>query len=166
MSTVPCPLGCPAWLQCTLCCSLLAHTACRHLWAFQSWGSANRKAECERTVLVSVCASREPCWGGDAFLCLWEPCSSWFQSHRKPGKLHIHQLGASCSLSSWRLPRDAFLRAWYPVHGQRKLMNEGEGGKQSEGKRMGRRRQGKRTEGLQGGALGDVECWSEVGSES
>lgn len=167
-----CPSGCPVWLQCTLCCSLLAHTACRYFWAFHIWGSANREAECERTVPVSVCASREPWCGGDGFLCLWEPCSSWFQSHRKTGKLHIHQLGMSCSLSCWRLPRDAFFRAWfwqgawYPVHEQRKLMNGGEGGKQSKGKRMGRRRQGKRTEGLQSGALGDVACWSEVGSES
>lgn len=28
-------------------------------------------------------------------------CSSWFQSHRKAGKLHIRQLGGSSSLSSW-----------------------------------------------------------------
>lgn len=73
-------------------CSLLAHTACRYFWAFHNWGSANRKAGCERTVPVSVCVSREPWCGGDGFLCLWEPCSSWFQSHRNL---------ASCTSISW-----------------------------------------------------------------
>lgn len=125
------------WAQFTCPCLAAVHTvllpACTH-----SLPGIPFRAGLQLTGKLSLylCVPPgSPAMGDMGFSACGSCCSSWVQSHRKPGKLHIHQLGVSCSLSSWRLPRDAFLRAWfwqgawYPVQERRKLMNGGEEGK-------------------------------------